>query len=702
MGEITLQYPAWFFIFCLVLGAIYAAALYYKDSTFRYASDGSRKLLYGLSVLRFAVVSFIAFLLLAPFLKTTNTEEEKPIIAVLQDDSESIRTEFTSQDSAQYASSLVQLIEDLNENFNVETYSFGSDIEKGIDFKYNAKATNLTKAVEEIQDLYVNQNLGAIVIASDGIYNQGSNPLYSRGGLNVPIYTVALGDTIPKQDLKLAKVYHNRIVYLGDKFNIDIDITANNLSNKNSVLSITKVTGRQNVTQYQKSFSINSNDFETTESAILEATTTGLQRFRIALAPVEGEVTSDNNYQDIFIDVLDARQKVLILAQAPHPDLGAIKLALDNNKNYVTEIGFAQNFSKNLSEYNLVILHQLPSVSHPSINILNIIAEQQIPVWYIVGKQTNIPAFNQAQNVLKINNNRNSFNEVQPVLNNNFTYFKIPDQLDNALPKYPPIIVPYGEFAVSGNSSALLLQKIGAVATNIPLFSFEQSTGARRGVLAGEGIWRWRLHNYMIYKNHEIFDDFIIKSVQFLAVKADKRQFRVNLASNIFNENEPVILDAELYNESYELINTPEVALKIINEEGKEFQYNFNKAGNAYRLNAGFFPVGSYNFTATTTFNGKKHTYYGEFSVSPVLLEAIKTTADHQLLYNLSEQTGGALYFPSQLQQLGQQIKASNTIKPILHESKETQAFINLKWLFFVILLLISVEWFIRKYNGAY
>ncbi|MEZ4950467.1 MAG: hypothetical protein R2784_13925 [Saprospiraceae bacterium] len=49
---------------------------------------------------------------------------------------------------------------------------------------------------------------------------------------------------------------------------------------------------------------------------MLEANQSGVQRYRILVNSVNGEVTTGNNVQDIFIDVLDARQKILIVANA--------------------------------------------------------------------------------------------------------------------------------------------------------------------------------------------------------------------------------------------------------------------------------------------------------------------------------------------------------------------------------------------------
>ena len=63
------------------------------------------------------------------------------------------------------------------------------------------------KHFASVQDLYSNQNVGAVILASDGIYNEGSNPLYANFELNAPIHVIALGDTVPSRDVILKRVF---------------------------------------------------------------------------------------------------------------------------------------------------------------------------------------------------------------------------------------------------------------------------------------------------------------------------------------------------------------------------------------------------------------------------------------------------------------------------------------------------------------
>jgi hypothetical protein len=88
--------------------------------------------------------------------------------------------------------------------------------------------------------------------------------------------------------------------------------------------------------------------------------------------------------------------------------------------------------------------------------------------------------------------------------------------------------------------------------------------------------------------------------------------------------------------------------------------------------------------------------------VSPVRLETINTTADHRLLNQLAVQTGGTMVYPDNMTSLTEQIRNSAAAKPVMRQITRTQSIIHLKWIFGVILLMLSIEWFIRKYTGGY
>ena len=699
MNNITFQYPAWYLLLCLALGIAYALLLYYRDKTFK---DQSIALKWGLSIVRALGVAFLSSLLLSPLLKSLLTQTQNPIVVVAQDVSESIAAEMSDADLATYKSNITKLSTQLGEEYEVVEYSFGSEVREGLDTTYTDKVSNLSEMLKTVYDVYSNQNLGAVVLASDGIYNEGSNPIYISTKLSAPIYSVALGDTVPKRDLVLKRVFHNKIAYLNDRFAIQVDVAAQNSVGQTTNLIVSKVAGGKTQRLQTIPIKIDKNDFFTTQEVTLTADNAGVQRYRVTLGRIENEASTGNNSKDFFIDVLDARQKILLLANSPHPDLTALKQTLDQNKNYEVTTTYAGDLKESVAGYDFVILHQLPSATNPVNNVRKTLKDKKLPHFYILGSQTNLGAFNQAQGLLSIKGDGRNTDEAQPLVQADFNLFNIDEPLMNEVKQFTPLTTPFGEYSANPNASVLLNQRIGRIETKMPLLLLGEDNGTKVGILAGEGLWRWRLFDFMQRQNHEIFYELMGKTIQYVSLKEDKRRFRVNLDKNIFDENEQVVFGAELYNESYELINEPDVSLVISNSEGKNYNYVFDKAASSYSLNARVLPVGNYTYKGTTVVNGEQLTYSGQFSVQPIQLELYATTADHGLLRILSEEYGGELLYPAQLSELPSRIQAKGTVKPVMYQTTKTRSIINLKWIFFILLGLLTLEWFLRRYFGGY
>ncbi|MBA3971290.1 MAG: hypothetical protein H0X46_03965 [Bacteroidetes bacterium] len=287
------------------------------------------------------------------------------------------------------------------------------------------------------------------------------------------------------------------------------------------------------------------------------------------------------------------------------------------------------------------------------------------------------------------------------MLDENFPLFTISEELRSAFKDFPAVTSPFGSFQSDNNSNVLLYQRIGIVDTKTPLMLFNNTGENKTAMFMGEGIWRWKLQNFAANGNHVLFDEFISKTVQFLSVKVDKSFFKV-LGKNNFFENEAIEFEAEVYNESYELINEPEVNIVFTNSNNKKFNYSFSKTTNAYRLNAGMLPVGEYKYDAKVKVGQKVYQQHSEFSISALQVELTNTVADHQMLYSLAKKHSGEMVYPADLTSLSDKLNAREDIKSVSYSEKKLTDVINLKWIFFLILILLSVEWFIRKRNGAY
>lgn len=676
-------------------GAGYAFGLYYREKR---TSEFPLWLTRSLAAIRGVVVFLIVVLLIGPLIKSTSSRTEKPIIILAQDNSSSIPL---NSDSAFYRNDYQTLLAEfragLSGDFEVTSYVFGNETRVSEEVDFSEGRTDYSQLFEELDNVYANRNVGAVILASDGLYNRGRDPIYSPLHLNAPIYSIALGDTSIKRDVILKKVDHNRYAYLGNEFPVELTIEVEKFQGKSVTVQLS---GEKGVL-WEENVNINNSSFRKVLSAKLKAETPGLNRIRANVTVLNGELSRSNNSQDFFVEVLDGRQKVLIIAANPHPDIAAIKRSISGNDNYEVDAFVLGEREFTPEKYDLIILHQLPVTGGRGRAEMDKVRASTVPVFCIVGSKTDLRWFNDMNFGLQITAARQSKNEVLPVFAKGFSLFTLDENVRRMVQRFPPLNAPFGEYAANGSAQTLLNQRIGNVETENPMLLFNDVSGRKMGVLVGDGIWRWRIRDYEENGSHEVFDRMLSKVVQFLALKTDKSLFRVNV-KNRYNEDEAVVFNAELYNETYEPINEPEVDLTITDEQGKSYEYQFNRTDNAYRLNAGSFKEGNYRYKARVSNAGKVFESEGQFMVAALKLETTRTTADHSLMYKLANGSGGEMYYPRELQQLADAIKNREDIRSVVYEQSWFKEAIHLQWIFFLILGLLSLEWFVRKRQGAY
>ncbi len=696
MGNISWPFPWWYILGCLAVGLIVAGILYYRTSEFHERKPWVR---WSLAAIRTLVATLLAILLLSPLIKREESELRKPVIVIAQDASSSIAK---TNGAEQLIQDLEQLRSDLSQDFDVQVYAFGQSVRPEFDPTFADQETDLAAVLTYIRDVLGQDNLGGIVLATDGLYNTGANPRYSRNVAATPVFPLALGDPTPMRDIGIKRVFHNQVAYQGDKFQVQVDLQGRNCKGSRSELIISEIRDGKPVILQKEPVSLDADPFFITIETLLEAGRAGVHHYRFAIQPISDEQNTANNTRDIYVEILDARQKVLIIADAPHPDLTALRQSLSSDRNYQVELRYGKEPGKGLREYDLIILHQIPSSRQLYADLLEEVKRSRIPLWFILGGQSDLRTLRAWQSLLEIRGDGRSTNEVQAIVDQKFSVFTLEPDLYTQLPQFPPMIAPFGDYRSDPGGRTLLRQRIGAVSTEYPLWIMGEENGVKLAVLAGEGLWKWRLFDHLQHGNQAILDELIRKTVQFLSLKEDKRRFRVTTARQVFAENEPILFDGELYNDNYELVNEPDAQVVLKDSEGKEYPFTMNKVGKIYALQAGLFPPGNYSYKAKATQDQKELTYDGKFSIREVNVEQVETQADHDLLQGLAAESGGKMILPSELKSLAEQIRGDQRMKPILFTTMETKPAIHLRWIFGILLALLALEWTVRRYLGKY
>ena len=214
-------------------------------------------------------------------------------------------------------------------------------------------------------------------------------------------------------------------------------------------------------------------------------------------------------------------------------------------------------------------------------------------------------------------------------------------------------------------------QSVSGIQTEYPLWLFTSSEeGNRKSYFFGEGIWRWKMTEYELKNSNEFFDEIVTKTIQYLASKKDISRFRV-FSKTSYYENDALIWNAEFYNLSYELINDPQLFIKVTKENGDEYDLEMNREGDKYYLNMGKLGPGHKNLQA-----------------------------DYNLMRTLAEKNQGNFFTYNQWDDLILKISEQKAVKRS-YEEIEIKDLIHQKSLFFLLLVLIGVEWLVRKREGT-
>lgn len=678
--QLLFDYPCYFVVLCLLAGAGCSAALYWRTKK-QFDQDTPRWVRLLLPLLRGAVVSVIALLLMAPMIKRHTHSQEQPIVVLAQDVS-------TSVDSAQ-AHLLDEIIPQLQKHCQVVVDTFGG------------KTTDIAAELASIADRFAGRNLGAVVLSSDGMYNQGANPLNDCAQCAAPIYVLALGDTTQRRDASITNLRYNQMAYLGNQFPVEVVVQAHLLKGKRATLSIS-----QNGTRLcSKEIFYGDNPTTIAETLILTAQKSGVQHYTVSITPCEGEYSIANNTRTMAVEVIDGHQKIAILAAAPHPDISALRQSIERNPNYEVQVSVLDNTVSTvwLKDCSLLILHNLPTATQS----LGQIVSLHLPTIYVVGSQTDLARFNALHSGMEVMAKSHKIDEVTASTNNSFSLFNINSDICSHLEQMPPLNAPFGTYRISGNTQTLFYARVGQVSSDRPLIAFSQQDGVRCSFIVGEGLWRWRLQDYLMNGSHVDFDQLVEKMVVYTSLSAAKERFRI-VHQHIYQEGEPVAIEAELYNDNFEPINTPDVQIKISRStdslsDGKapshhSQTYTFNRSASGYMLRLESLAPGQYSFHASTTFNGKQYKASGSFSVEQLDLEQLNHVADHALLNTMAQTTGGAMLLPDELNQLPKLLADRPDLKPVLYPHIRYTQMLDLPLLFLLIILLLAAEWGLRKY----
>jgi hypothetical protein len=645
-----------------------------------YKSKKTKRNLF-LAVLRFLSLFSILLLVLNPKLKTKEFELIKPKLIVAVDNSSSIKYAEKEQEILKIVNGFKN--EQIASKFDVNYFSVGASLKRLDSLTFNENSTNLSQPIKELSELYSAYN-NSVVLITDGKLNAGERLNFIKS--KNTIFPVIIGDTTKYEDINISRVNVNKQSYLNNEFPVEVFINYEGEFNQKKWFRVYK----NGSVVFQKLLNLSKRNNSEIISFYLKSDNEGQQFYTTQIEVLKNEKNTINNTKNFSVKVIKEISKIALISDILHPDLGVLKRAIESNEARKVTV-LKPTELKNIKDYQLVILYQ-PVATFES--IFKDIETQKINYFIITGTNTDWEFLNNIQtNFSKkaINQTENYYASFNP----NYASFLTNELSFN---NYPPLEDYFGEINFNTKYNSLLFQTVQGIETEKPLFATFENNNQKKAVLFGEHIWKWRMNSFQETKTFEIFDNFLAKTIQYLASKDLKNRLNVTVNDFIYSNNS-VVFNASFLDEILNFDYRAKLWLNYSMTGDNSFKrVPFSLSGNSFTAKIENLNTGEYSYYVTV--ENQTERYSGKFKVLPFNIEQQNSSIDIESFNSVALNSNGTVFYENNVSEIVSLLTSSPNFKTIQKEHIVAKPIIDWKWLLFIILFLLSVEWFTRKYFG--
>lgn len=724
---LKLAWPNWLFALTVVALAGIAYLFYFR--TLPPLSPGRRVLSLTLRAL---TLSALLFLILEPALRLLFRQREKPVVAVLLDNSasmiiqdsygergDSLRAVARYLSGGAFDPSLRSAGAAHNDSLDVRLFSFdlAARAWNGDSLRFETDGSDLGRAIAVAIDSLSGKNLQALVLVSDGIYNQGTNPLLAARNSPAPIYTVLVGDSTAPKDLAVRRVQTNQITYVDKKLPVEAVLWQNGFDGQTALLSVSD--GERVLAQ--RTISLGKSGFEQKETLEITARQAGEFNFTVSVQALEGEVTGRNNRQMVRVRVLKSKIKVLAMAGAANFDRRTLSFVADQLKDYqftfLTEKGPGQYFEQSFRDaqpdsQDVLIFYGFPTRNSDPAQLRELmrqVSNRRIPVWWFITRDTDAGKLREFESLLP-------FQAAGPLspIENQFARLSSGGRLHPATRldenesvngqlwrELPPLQIYRGIKMRSGGQALLELDPRPGEAVPRDLdpaicFAYRQNE-IKHLVFNGANFSNWHFQLQEDPARDRFLVQFMERAIRWLANRDDIHQIQIAPLQQIYNVGEPVTFSGQVYDEFYNPISDARVVATVSSDTLNYSDEMIAEGNGFYRQTFSGLPEGEFSYRVEARRNDKPiGARTGKFTVNPFFLEFQQIPANAALMRQIARETGGTAYLPGEFTR---QFPGKKLESRVQYTFSEYFLWNYWYWLAALILLL-GTEWFLRKRWG--
>ena len=294
-----------------------------------------------LTAVRVAIIALAGFALLRPTLLVSTAVPQKNAVAILIDDSRSMRiADVQGRARAEVAEHLFgtrdsTLARALAERFQLRYFRFSSGAEPipdGRTMTFAGARTHLGAALDRARQELSTVPLAGLVVITDGADNSATalaEPLLALKARGLPVYAIGVGEPRFARDIEITRVEVPHAALRGTALVANVVVAQHGFAGRKVQLLAEdggRIVASQEVT-------LRGDGEESPVRMRVVTEETGPRQLRFRIAPAEGELIGENNAREALVTVNDRAEKILYVEGEPRFELKFMRRAVRDDPN---------------------------------------------------------------------------------------------------------------------------------------------------------------------------------------------------------------------------------------------------------------------------------------------------------------------------------------------------------------------------------
>ena len=660
--------------------------------------------------IRSAVLLLLVGLMFAPRVVVEASGVRKPLIAILVDDSESMRIQAGDRPRYAVVDSMLQrdVFDVLTDRARVRFYAFSDALQVAgapDTARWLGSSTDVSTSLDQLVSHAEVDGLSGVVLLSDGAHNRGEAPGSPGWDVGVPVYAVPIGDDAPPVDASVTSVIHLSLAHVGSRVDVKAMVEVSGIERRAHTIRLydgETVVARQPIVL---------SPGEQEVHIPFVAKVSGRRSLRVEIPELSEEAETSNNKVLSEIEVLEGRERIL-LAGIPSADFAYVRRLVEADSNGVVDVVFpdspdgwpfrARENLRNAGSYDLVILHDVPGalLSGEIVTTLKTSIKDGGGLLVIGGEHALVDGWGKPglDELLPVNTSK-SLRIRQPMVvqpasgpPHPILVGGVVDNIQDGWKQLPPVLggTRFVSGAPEGRGHVVLTSEDDA-----PLVVARDFGNGRVVVVGARTFSRQALLMWGVGSTDRIIHTFWKRTVRWLLTKGSVEKLRVSTDRREYRSGEPITLRVELYDSLLDPVDGAEVTA-IVEGTSERRSALSGKGNGIYEARLPGLAQGEHGLIVTATSEEVEERVVDRITVGRYSIEYEHLLPNLPMLQAIADLSGGQVVRLDALDDFLSSLRLS----PQPYTSTHNYQLWGHTWPLVLLTGLLALEWFVRRRRG--